>query len=292
MSASLARATWFFVENLSEQSMSPAPETVQSRQSSASESRDAVNLASLDLFGRAAEDSTQVVDAPETRLNLELQGVFTEEGRKNSTAIVAEGNKTGELYHLGDRLPGNATLEEVFDNYILIKRGNKMEKLMFEDSPFRGESGRSSSGPSSRPSAQQDSRQSALDQVRSRIADNSAEINMEEDLPTVDSFREQLEHYQQRLDEDPEEVMNELGIQSVDAGNAKGYEVGGDVSNVALQRVGLQQGDVILSVNGQPVGDVANDKALINEAVNAGSVRVEVQRGSRRFYLSVPIPEQ
>lgn len=292
MSASVARAAWFFVETLSEPNMPPAPDTAQSEHPNSSESDDAVDLASLNLFGRAEEDSTQVVDAPETRLNLELQGVFTEAGRKNSTAIVAEGNKTGELYHLGDRLPGNATLEEVFDNYILIKRGNKMEKLMFEDSPFRGESGRSSSGPSSRPSARQASRQSALDQVRSRIADNSTEINMEEDLPTYDSFRERLEHYQQRLDEDPEEVMNELGIQSVETGNAKGYEVGGDVSNVALQRAGLQQGDVILSVNGQPVGDVANDRALINEAVDAGRVRVEVQRGSRRFYLTVPIPEQ
>ncbi|MBD3646188.1 MAG: hypothetical protein HUJ31_01785 [Pseudomonadales bacterium] len=54
----------------------------------------------------------------------------------------------------------------------------------------------------------------------------------------------------------------------------------------------MQQGDVILSVNGSPVGNVANDRGLVDQALAAGRVRVEIQRGSRRFFLTVPIPRE
>ncbi|MFT5920342.1 MAG: general secretion pathway protein C, partial [Granulosicoccus sp.] len=52
---------------------------------------------------------------------------------------------------------------------------------------------------------------------------------------------------------------------------------------------GLKQGDVILRVNGKPVGNVANDKALISQVVASERARVEVQRGTRKFVVTVPI---
>ena len=51
-------------------------------------------------------------------LNLELQGVFKSDIPANSTAIVAESNKSGELFRIGDRLPGNAILDAVFADHI------------------------------------------------------------------------------------------------------------------------------------------------------------------------------
>ena len=49
---------------------------------------------------------------------------------------------------------------------------------------------------------------------------------------------------------------------------------------------------MILSVNGTPVGDVRSDSALIDQAMEQRRVRVEIQRDDRRFFLTVPIPEQ
>ena len=50
------------------------------------------------------------------------------------------------------------------------------------------------------------------------------------------------------------------------------------------------RGDVILSVNGQPVGNMSNDQALIDQVMAQKRVRVGVQRKQRKFYLTVPIP--
>ena len=48
-----------------------------------------------------------------TRLNLELQGVFTNNNPDLSSAIIAERGKNGELFAIGDRVPGNALLHAV-----------------------------------------------------------------------------------------------------------------------------------------------------------------------------------
>lgn len=297
MSLSVADTALFIFENMSDESAAPiAPRQAPS---TAPDRRDNVDLASLNLFGTVQQQAeTQVVDAPETRLNLELQGVFTAAERENSTAIVAERNKAGELYHIGDRLPGNATLTEVFDSYILIKRGNRVEKLMFDDNMLRGQStgvtqarSNAASNVNTARNVSPDAR-SRLEAVRSRIAERTAEASDNRTAGGSPSgIRDYVEQYRDQIRNDPSSVLDELGIETVEAGEASGYRVGSDIDNQALLRAGLQQGDVILSVNGNPVGNVVNDRGLVDQALAAGRVRVEIQRGSRRFFLTVPIPQ-
>ena len=52
---------------------------------------------------------------------------------------------------------------------------------------------------------------------------------------------------------------------------------------------GLQSGDVILSVNGRPVGDIQQDQLEIANIMAQGSARIEVQRGSRRFFITASL---
>ena len=73
-------------------------------------------------------------------------------------------------------------------------------------------------------------------------------------------------------------------------GKAQGYRIGNEVASDVLTRAGLMRGDVILSVNGQPVGNMSNDQALIDQVMAQKRVRVGVQRKQRKFYLTVPIP--
>ena len=61
-------------------------------------------------------------------------------------------------------------------------------------------------------------------------------------------------------------------------------------AGTALTQAGLQAGDVVVSVNGVAVGVAMNDSRLVDQAMAAGRVRVEVQRTGRRFFLTIPIP--
>ncbi|MBV1877259.1 MAG: PDZ domain-containing protein [Pseudomonadales bacterium] len=292
---SLAQAALFFIENLSQVEFIATPN--QSRQ--ATRQQQNFNIDKLNLFGTVTETEivTKQIEAPITTLNLELQGVFTTEDPADASAIVASKGKPGELYHIDDRLPGNAILNAVFNNYVLIKRGSRIEKLAFYEGTSiekfpdnTANTANTTTASFSNPANQQQS-ETRLQQIRERITQRTQDLSRNRGNRNRSSeFRQQLASYQQRLDQEPQAVLDEFGLVPVDNSSANGYKIGAEVSQSMLRQAGLQQGDVVLSVNGQPVGNIQNDRSLINKAIASKRVRVEVQRGARRFFVTVPVP--
>lgn len=292
MSLSVADTVLFVLE-----AMNPA-DAVSSNTRRVKAKSPVFKVSNLELFGKAeAESAPVVVDAPETKLNLELQGVFISEDDNASTAIVAEKNKTGELYQIGDRLPGNATLAGVFQDHVLLRRGTRMEKLMFSDSAFRSPATNSTRGitgattsASTRttPSLEPFKNRSNLERIRDRIRKRTGQT--EPRTSARPAVRESMEHYRQKLKNDPAGALSELGVTPVSESKSAGYRVGAEAQGL-LKQSGLQPGDIILSVNGRPVGVAADDSALMDQVMASSRVRVEVKRGTRRFFLTVPVPK-
>jgi general secretion pathway protein C len=253
------------------------------------------DIASLNLFGKLNEkDISAAVEAPETSLSLELQGVFTADSEDQSTAIVAEKNKTGELFHIGDKLPGNAVLSAVFDDHILMQRGTRFETLSFSDDAFRAPPVAQKSQPRKRPTTSTRNRQrpstgSIQRDTRNKGSSRQVSSGGNKSKFNDASIGDFVNANRQQLEQDPASLLSELGVESVASGEAKGYTLAGDVPPVILQKSGLQRGDVILSVNGQPVGNAMADSSLVASAMAQGRIRVEVQRADRRFFVTVPV---
>ena len=293
LSLSVANTVLFFLENTSGQSPSSIGEAKTDARYNKRQQAPAANIdvASLNLFGTAETKATSAaLDAPETNLNLELQGVFKSDIPENSTAIVAESNKSGELFRIGDRLPGNAILDAVFADHILIRRGAKLEKLLFSDSKIRqqfaGSANRRASS-ANQPSVNNGG-STRLQQVRQRIAERKTNARSNPQNQSPSKMREYVSGLQEKISKDPSGLLTELGVSAVQSGSNKGYRIGSEASQQALAQAGLKSGDVVLSVNGQPVGNILSDQSLINQAMNSPRVRVEVQRNDRRFFVTVP----
>jgi general secretion pathway protein C len=287
---SVVETVWFVIDNQTESPIRP-PDPVQS-QSRTPRSGKRISIADFNLFGVAEQKTIAApVDAPETKLNLELTGVFTAENKAESTAIVAESNKPGELYHIGDRLPGNAILSAVFDDHILFKRGSRLEKLKFSEKAFQATAVEpvTSKRPSTRPQRRDARSSERLRQSRQRKAQQQRQRSTQRGATGQQSISDVVNSYRERINSDPESVLRELGVESVAAGESSGYRVGNQISQQQLLQAGLQAGDVILSVNGRPVGDVMQDRSMVDQAMAAGRVRVEIQRQERRFFITVPI---
>ena len=293
MAISLANGVLFFIENMGRS------EVTNNRQAAPAPAAKALDTSQIrDLFGKYQDAAApQSFDAPKTTLNLELQGIFTAENAADSSAIVAQRGKSGELYRIGDRLPGNATLEAVHDDHILIKRGARTEKLPFSDNAI---SAGFSQIPSTTPvninipQSNVATGTTRLEQVRERIARRSQELAQKRNaLPrqSAPDLRSAIDNFQKRLDENPAELLTELDVDVVETEKGSGYRIGGEVSQTMLRQAGLRQGDVVLSVNGRPARSVANDKNLMDQVMQSERVRVEVQRNDRRFYVTVPIPQ-
>lgn len=264
-----------------------------------------VNLPAIlnrNLFGKASEQPVVAAPASEkvekTKLPLELMGVFVAEVPEDSAAIIAQKGKAGTLFTIRNRdtetIPGNAKLVEVYADRVILERLGKREELRFDD---QNAGFVANADPDER-----DRTVRPLSQVRRQrsASDAGANAGGESELggvPSGDSVsarpprtpREFLDAYSDRLAKDPEGLLAELGVQPVSAGAAGGYRLGNLANSPQLSQYGLQSGDVILSVNGQPIGNARQDSSRLGGLLAQGSARLEVQRGSRRFYVTASL---
>ena len=209
--------------------------------------------------------------------------VSIEEVATDSAAIVAQKGKPGILYAIGRTLPGNAELVEVHSDHIVLRRGGVQETLTFPevasqlvadfgDQPSAG--ARTSASPN--PGIGNFSQGS---QSQPRATGSQSPANA----------REFVSSYRERIANDPQSTLSELGIAPVAQGTSSGYRLGNLADSPYLSQTGLQPGDVVLSVNGRPVGDIASDKMEIDNVLAQGSARLEVQRGTRRFFVTASL---
>lgn len=220
----------------------------------------ASKVSDFHLFGEAGliqvkkQDTPKV--APKTRLRLILKGVFTAEQSGESGAIVEEIGKSADYYRLGDTLPGNATLEEVYSDRIILRRNGRLETLSFEEKP-------------------------QTQQNRIAKAVSAAKKTESPRITTPEQF---IEEATQRLSEDPDRAIRSVGLAPSEDG---GYVYQG--GNPMLSGLNLNKGDIIRSVNGHPLGDIRKDKSLMKSLYEQGNLEVEVVRDGASFYVNYPL---
>ena len=215
-------------------------------------------MASFEFFGRPEVEAgvAEVVkrSAPETGLRLRLEGVLVGQRPEDSGAIVAGSNGETAYYRVGDMLPGNAELAEVEPSRILLRRGGRYESLTFEE-------------PES-------------ETLVAEAAEQPAESS-------PDAF---LEDARAQLDSQGVAALNAYGLSPVDDSGASGYVYDG--SNAMLNAVNLQSGDVITAINGQRLGDIEQDKSLLESWRGQAQVDIEIERDGSILTISYAIPEQ
>jgi len=217
------------------------------------------------LFGNAK--STATPDQPlkralETRLPLKLHGVFVADNSDTSATIVAQKGKAGILYRVSDTLPGNAVLLEVHTDHIVLRRGGTRETLTF-------------------PQVKDSQSLTTQTQASAILSQATAQ--------TAISPHDAAANYRTMIDENPSEVLSMLGIAAVDGDASSGYRVSDLADSPYFSQTGLQAGDVILSVNGRPVGDIHQDRMEIDNVLAQRSARLEIQRGTRRFFVTTSL---
>jgi general secretion pathway protein C len=285
---SLATAGWYFVSG-----PAPAPLTDAKAATGRSAGKATLSVADIiarSLFGKAnaAGDTPVVYDAPETRLRLTLEGVFQAETPEESAAIIAEQGKPGELFLVGGKMPGNATLTEVHADRIVLRRGTVMETLRFSDEP----SMLTANSRDEPPPIPDDGDGMVEPPPETNYETNDApppEAPPSTDTSNPASLSTVVQGYRDRLQQDPTGTLSSLGVAPVATSGAQGYRVDNLAGSPYLAQTGLQAGDVVLSVNGRPVGDIQSDQAEIDNIVAQGSARLEVQRGTRRFFVTTSL---
>ncbi|MDY6816280.1 MAG: type II secretion system protein N [Pseudomonadota bacterium] len=215
-------------------------------------------IAGYDFFGRpgvqAGVAESVKRSAPETVLRLRLEGVLVGERPEGSGAIVAGSNGETAYYRVGDMLPGNAELAGVEPGRIILRRGGRYESLTFEESVDSG---------------------------------MVAEV---EDMPAESSPDVFLASAREQLDSQGAAALARYGLSPVDDSGMSGYVYDG--SNAMFNAVNLQAGDVITAINGQRLGDLEQDKSLLESWRGQARLEIEIERDGSILTVSYAIPEQ
>ncbi len=208
-----------------------------------------LQIAQLHLFGKAAiKKEREAPTAPKTRLNLTLRGVLAT-GGEDALAIIASGAANERFYHLGDAIPGGATLKAVYPDRVLLERNSNMETLPLPKSQDAG-----------------------VEFSRSPPTSDVSLSGTPEVAQKLSQFRKQVLMHPEKLGK---MIQAKPLIQN---GQFKGYQLLPRGNSELFKNVGLQSGDIVIAVNGVSIDRPEKGLNALQKLVNASEVTVTLLR--------------
>lgn len=225
------------------------------------------SLIQRDLFGQSKSIGAASASAPTTptTLPLNLRAVFVSTEPGQSTAIISQRNNSGKLYSPGDMLPGSAKLASIEATRVILSRAGTREELAFK-SDFKAKKGIQAASITPQQAAHQAAQTSPM-----------APANPQSNA---------LQQINAQLAQDADKTLEKMGVGRRSEG---GYRIGSTANQTFLAQSGLQPGDVVLAINGRPLGDINVDRLALTNLANAGSVSVELLRNGQTITIKTRI---
>ena len=239
---------------------------------------DIARIVGLAPFGGGSADGL-----PASTLGLVLKGILLAYPAEASSALIASGEGPAVAYAIGGAVAGNAIIEAIEIDRVILRVGDRRELLAFPE-PVAGAAPvpTTSATPGAGITITTPGQPAGLGQSAESVAALASAS------PIASAAAAQAEAARAATPAPapvaPPPTAAELGVTE----SSGGYRIGPNPSP-ELRRFGLQPGDVIETLNGQAVGSVANDRQLFDRAVQSGGARVEVVRDGRRLTLTFPL---
>jgi general secretion pathway protein C len=209
-------------------------------------------IAAAHLFGEAGAEPPPVetVNAPETRLNLKLRGAIAAGDPKLAHAIIADGGGKDKVYFVNDKLPGGASLHEVYRDRVILNRGGVLETLRLP----KVSKGSGSPQPARRPPAQ------------FTTSDTMPASMGGDEIAFTDVIR-------------PQPFMPN--------GEMKGYRVYPGRDRRKFAALGLRPGDLVTEINGTLLTDMQSSMETLRDLRTANQIVLSVERGNTSMVLTL-----
>jgi len=237
--------------------------------------------AGLHLFGDASSapvapiEEVKKEEAKETKLNLQLAGVFDYTPKEKAIAIISAGSEEQSAYGIGDKVSGETTLKEVHKTHVILSNRGKEEKLSLPENvqPIAmrplPQANNSSQGQSSN-GAQADGQQAG------------APV----DLPTTPGA------LRDTLARNPSMLGRIVAAEPYqENGKLLGYRITPKQNPEILEAQGILSGDVITRVNNIQLNSQKQGIRALRNAVKAQALEITVLRDGAEIPLSISLAQ-
>ncbi|MDM4770156.1 type II secretion system protein GspC [Solimonas sp. SE-A11] len=260
IAATLARLAWTLLPVPEEGRWRPAPAApAQPGPQASAGPFNVERLIGASLFGsfQSAPGSTDLNNAPDTRLDLTLLGILADRGEQVSRALIASGSGDEKPYAVGDDIARGVTLEAIFPDRVILMRNGKAETLRLnKDQPS---SAMASAGPSD-----------------STAVDSATAANLA-------SARDQIL-------QDPSRASEYIRVQPASVnGQLRGYRVYPGRERELFNNAGLRPGDVVTAVNGIELDNAQKALQMLNDLSRASNFVLTVDRGGQAQTVNVSL---
>ena len=216
------------------------------------------------LMGVASSKQAPVVtstpvDAPDTRLKLVLHGVFASEESGKARAIIADPRGKEEHYAIGDSLPGNAELSEVYPDRVILQRNGRYETLRLIP----------------------DSRSKARPVARSSVK------------TLAKKHEQRIRDIRQKIKQSPNTLIDAVRpMPYMGAGGAMvGYKLMPGRDPAFFRELGLRPGDVVVQINDVRLDSKENGMRALKSIQSGDQASMTVLRGGQERVMNLRMPK-
>lgn len=232
----------------------------------------ASQITDLHLFGVADIQAAEIT-APETKLNLELRGIFAV-GEKDGLAMIASGNDE-EVYSVGEKVPGNATLKAVYADRVLLESSRGLETLRL---------------PKDKELIVFESAAVAEEAPAAPFAGTEDYVSSSDDFPTGQEPPRSIADYRREFIRNPASLAEIAQIEPGEVdGEFKGYKLRFLKDDPVLSSLNLQPDDIITSVNGVSLDKPENGVKALRMLMKSKDLTATVLRDGQEIDLQLSL---
>jgi len=212
------------------------------------------------LFGIATADPTtqDPNNAPLSSANLVLAGTIATQDPKRGIAIISDGGPS-KVYSIGDNVNG-ASLYSVYLDHVILDRAGTLETLV----------------------------------LPRLIAGSRAAPRMSRRVGADPRTAEAVDNVRRMVQEDPgilDQVMRTVPSYDNAAGKLRGFRAYPGRNRAIFGKLGLQPGDLVTAINGQPLDDPQHSQEVFNTIQSSNTVAVTVERGGQKQEITLNIAQ-
>lgn len=215
-------------------------------------------------------------DAPQTKLNIRLVGLVSDSINSRSGAAIIENQNQQETYGIGDTITGTrALLKEVLPDRVLIEHGSNIETLMLDGLDYT-----QMSAPAPRGGMMQQ-----LGGLREVPEQGEHSRDAEQMSVHADAeLRGDIQEMRDAVRKDPGKLLDYIRVTPEQRdGELVGYRLRPGRDPAMFERMGLQNNDLAVAINGYNLTDNQQAMQAIAELQSASQASIVIERDGEQI---------